>query len=134
MERNLQQPLLDHWALINFVIENTGYTDDAIRAKAHRGDWAAKAFCKTAPDGRLVFNFTRIQEWMCSLASPHARQGHWMLGAQLSKMTGYTAEAINAKVRVVRGVWTFDVHWTKAPDGRRVFNFTRIQEWMSSVD
>jgi len=56
----------DRWVLINVLAEHTGYTDDAIRAKIRRGDWAPKAFWRKAPDGRLAFNLTRIQAWMCS--------------------------------------------------------------------
>jgi hypothetical protein len=55
---------LDRWVLVNVVIEYTGYSDDAVRAKIRRGDWAMGAHWRKAPDGRLVFNLTRIQEWM----------------------------------------------------------------------
>jgi len=55
---------LDRWALINVVIESTGYTDDAIRAKIKNGCWPKGSFWRKAPDNRLVFNLTRIQAWM----------------------------------------------------------------------
>ncbi len=56
--------VVDRWVLVNVLAEYTGYTDDAIRAKIRRGDWAMGAHWRKAPDGRLVFNLTRIQEWM----------------------------------------------------------------------
>jgi len=62
----VQQEQSDRWVLINVVTRETGYSDDAIRAKIKRGDWAYKAFWRKAPDRRLVFNLTRIQAWMCS--------------------------------------------------------------------
>lgn len=62
----MQQEQSDRWVLINVVTRDTGYSDDAIRAKIRRGDWAHKAFWRKAPDGRLVFNLTRVQAWMCS--------------------------------------------------------------------
>jgi hypothetical protein len=62
--KNDTQGTLDRWVLINRVVEYTGYTDDAIRAKVKRGQWEIKAFWRRAPDGRVVFNLTRIQEWM----------------------------------------------------------------------
>ena len=52
------------WVLVKVLCEYTGYTDDAVRAKIRRGDWAYGAYWKKAPDGRLVFNLTRIQQWM----------------------------------------------------------------------
>lgn len=55
---------VDRWVLVNVLTEYTGYTDAAIRAKIRRGDWAYGAHWRKAPDGRIVFNLTRIQEWM----------------------------------------------------------------------
>lgn len=54
----------DRWVRINLVVEYTGYSDDAIRAKIRRGDWVKGPHWRKAPDGCLVFNLTRIQEWM----------------------------------------------------------------------
>lgn len=54
----------DRWVLVNVLTQYTGYTDDAVRAKIRRGDWVHGAHWRKAPDGRLVFNLTRIQEWM----------------------------------------------------------------------
>lgn len=69
MEKHMQQLPLDRWVLINVLVSETGYTDDAIRAKVRRGQWAFRAHWRKAPDGRLVFNITRIQEWMSSGSS-----------------------------------------------------------------
>jgi hypothetical protein len=66
-EKPVQQVQSDRWVLINVLVRETGYTDDAIRAKIRRGDWAKRAFWRKAPDGRLAFNLTRIQAWMCSV-------------------------------------------------------------------
>lgn len=52
------------WVLINVLCEYTGYSDDAVRAKMQRGKWVTGAHWRKAPDGRIVFNLTRIQQWM----------------------------------------------------------------------
>lgn len=52
------------WVLINVVVEATGYSDDAIRAKLKRGEWVKEQLWRKAPDNRLVFNLPRIQAWM----------------------------------------------------------------------
>mgnify|MGYP006206967491 FL=1 len=64
---NTASSSMDRWVLVNVLTEYTGYTDDAIRAKIRRGDWAFGALWRKAPDGRLVFNLTRIQEWMAGM-------------------------------------------------------------------
>lgn len=55
---------VDRWVLVNVLTEYTGYSDDAVRAKIRRGDWVCGPHWRKAPDGRIVFNLTRIQEWM----------------------------------------------------------------------
>lgn len=60
------EDLVDRWVLIAVVVDYTGYTDDAVRAKIRRGQWPYRTFWRRAPDGRLVFNLTRIQQWMSS--------------------------------------------------------------------
>jgi hypothetical protein len=127
MERSVQHARPDHWVLIKVLIRDTGYTDDAIRAKVRREVWAPRAHWRKAPDGHLVFNLPRIQEWMSSLGVQDGRSDHWVLINNLAWNTGYTEDAIRKKRRR-HGVWK------EAPDGRLVFNFTRIQEWMSSAD
>lgn len=57
---------IDRWVLISVVVEYTGYTDDAVRAKIRRGQWPHRTFWRKAPDDRIVFNLTKIQEWMSS--------------------------------------------------------------------
>lgn len=59
----------DRWVLICVVVEYTGYTDDAVRAKIRTGAWPHRTFWRKAPDDRIVFNLTRIQEWMSSNVS-----------------------------------------------------------------
>jgi len=53
-----------HWVLISKVVEYTGYTDDAIRAKKQRGDWKEGIHWRRGPDNRLMFNLVAIQKWM----------------------------------------------------------------------
>jgi hypothetical protein len=60
---------VDRWVLICVVVEYTGYTDDAVRAKIRRGDWPYRSFWRKAPDGRVVFNLSQIQRWMSCIVS-----------------------------------------------------------------
>ena len=53
-----------HWVLIKRVVEDTGYSDQAIRAKIKRGIWLQDLIWKKAPDNRIVFNLEEIQKWM----------------------------------------------------------------------
>lgn len=53
---------------------------------------------------------------------------HWVLIKKLVELTGYTDDAIRAKIK--RGVWRYDIHWRKAPDGRILFNLLAIKEWI----
>ena len=52
------------WVLIKKVQEQTGYTDQAIRAKIKKGVWPQGRLWKKAPDNRIVFNLPEIQSWM----------------------------------------------------------------------
>lgn len=54
----------EHWVLISRVVEHTGYSDDAIRAKKRRGEWSEGVHWRKAPDNRVVFNLDAIQAWM----------------------------------------------------------------------
>lgn len=53
-----------NWVLISKVTEQTGYTDDAIRAKKKRGEWIEGKHWRKAPDNRVVFNLIAINSWM----------------------------------------------------------------------
>lgn len=53
-----------HWVVISKLIEYTGYTDDAIRAKKQRGEWKEGVHWRKGPDNRLMFNLVAIQKWM----------------------------------------------------------------------
>ncbi len=53
-----------HWVLISKVVEYTGYSDDAIRAKKQRGEWREGVHWRKGPDNRLIFNLVAIQNWM----------------------------------------------------------------------
>ncbi len=50
--------------LIKKVVEQTGYTEQAIRAKIKKGVWPQGVLWNKAPDGRIVFNLSEIQSWM----------------------------------------------------------------------
>jgi len=52
------------WVLINKIVEEIGYTDDAIRAKIKRGVWLKDVHWRKAPDGRIVLNTIAIQRWL----------------------------------------------------------------------
>lgn len=55
-----------NWVLISKVTEQTGYTDDAIRAKKKRGEWTEGRHWRKAPDNRVVFDMVAINHWMGS--------------------------------------------------------------------
>ncbi|MFY9328805.1 MAG: excisionase [Georgfuchsia sp.] len=52
------------WILITKLIELTGYTDDAIRAKIKKGVWLKERHWRKAPDGRILFNYLEILSWI----------------------------------------------------------------------
>lgn len=52
------------WVVIKRVVEDTGYSDQAIRAKMKRGVWLQDSIWRKAPDKRIVFNLEEIQKWM----------------------------------------------------------------------
>lgn len=52
------------WVLIKKVVELVGYTEDAIRAKMHKGVWLCGIHWVKAPDGRILFNIEAIQLWI----------------------------------------------------------------------
>lgn len=52
------------WVLINKLIELTGYTDDAVRAKIKRGIWLCGVHWRKAPDGRILFNLEAVKAWI----------------------------------------------------------------------
>lgn len=55
--------------MINYVTirkfcQETGYTEDAVRSKITRGDWAqGKEFTK-APDGRILIIMSGYESWV----------------------------------------------------------------------
>ena len=52
------------WVLIKKLVELTGYTDDAIRAKIKRGVWREGEHYRKAPDGRILFNLMALEQWI----------------------------------------------------------------------
>ena len=54
----------------------------------------------------------------------------WVLIKKVVELVGYTDDAIRSKI--AKGVWQSGVHWTKAPDGRLMFNLEAIQRWIEN--
>ena len=52
------------WVLIKKLVELTGYTENAIRAKIKKGVWLKDRHWRKAPDGRILFNVAEIQAWV----------------------------------------------------------------------
>lgn len=52
----------------------------------------------------------------------------WVVIKKLSDQFGYTENAIRCKIK--KGIWLLGVHWTKAPDGRILFNVEAINQWI----
>lgn len=62
----------DRWVLIDVVVEQTGYSKNAIYAKKKGSVWTRGRFWVEAPDGRIAFNLSHIQRWMSGgLSSGH---------------------------------------------------------------
>lgn len=53
---------------------------------------------------------------------------NWVLIKTLVDLTGYTEQAIRAKVK--KGVWVCGTHWRKAPDGHIFFSPLAIAAWI----
>ncbi len=54
----------------------------------------------------------------------------WVLIKKVIELIGYTDDAIRSKMK--NGVWLSGIHWTKAPDGRILFNLEAIQKWIEN--
>lgn len=52
------------WVLISKVVNEIGYTDDAVRAKIKKGVWLKDVHWRKAPDGRIFFNLLAIKRWI----------------------------------------------------------------------
>jgi hypothetical protein len=52
----------------------------------------------------------------------------WVQGWLLEQMNGYSVDAQNNKRK--EGVWEEGVHWKKAPDGRILYNWRAIDQWV----
>lgn len=56
----------------------------------------------------------------------------WVLIKKIVELIGYSENASRAKIKT--GVWLKGIHWTKAPDGRILFNIEEIQRWIQSKE
>jgi hypothetical protein len=52
------------WVLIMLLSQQSGYTENAIRAKIKNGVWLQNCHWRKAPDGRILFNLEAIQAWI----------------------------------------------------------------------
>ncbi len=52
------------WTLIKPLALQSGYTENAIRAKIKKGVWLEGYHWRKAPDGRIHFNVEAIQSWI----------------------------------------------------------------------
>lgn len=52
------------WVLIKKLVELTGITDDAVRAKIKRGIWLKEVHWRKAPDGRIFLNLIAVKAWI----------------------------------------------------------------------
>ena len=53
-----------NWVLPTIITRDIGYTDKAMEAKRQKGVWLEGIHWRKAPDGRIVYNLPKIQEWM----------------------------------------------------------------------
>jgi len=52
------------WVLIKLLSQQTGYSENAIRAKIKKGVWICNQHWRKAPDGRILFDLDAIQAWI----------------------------------------------------------------------
>lgn len=43
--------------------EITGYSEEAVRAKIHRGEWLQDHMFRKAPDGRILIDIEAFNDW-----------------------------------------------------------------------
>ena len=55
------------WVTIKKCANDTGYSEEAIRAKIKKSVWKYKVHFRKAPDGRIVINVEEIEKWMESI-------------------------------------------------------------------
>jgi len=52
------------WVRIKLLALQSGYTEEAIRAKKKNGVWLENLHWRKAPDGAIFFNLEAIQSWI----------------------------------------------------------------------
>ncbi len=52
------------WLPIPGFCRETGYTEDAVRAKIKRGIWLEEQVWRKAPDGRIHINVEGYEKWV----------------------------------------------------------------------
>ena len=52
------------WVLIHKIVDEIGYSDDAVRAKIKKGVWLKGIHWRKAPDGRIFLNPPAIERWI----------------------------------------------------------------------
>ena len=53
---------------------------------------------------------------------------NWVTLKKFSVLSGYTEKALHHKIE--RGIWTKDIMWRKAPDGRLFININKFEDWI----
>lgn len=56
---------------------------------------------------------------------------NWVTIGKFSELSGYTVKAIQCKID--QGVWVYGIHWTHAPDNRRIINVAAVEDWMKGA-
>lgn len=68
---------------------------------------------------------------MTSKAVSHFSAVAWIRLQKFCDLTGYTADAVYAKIR--KGTWAQGLHWCKAPDGHVMINVEAYNRWVESA-
>jgi hypothetical protein len=53
-----------NWITIGKLCDQSGYSENAIRAKIKKGVWLMEQHWRKAPDGRILFNTEAINNWV----------------------------------------------------------------------
>jgi len=55
---------------------------------------------------------------------------NWVLLRRYAELIGYTEEALRNKTK--KGIWQYNVHFKKAPDGHIIINIEEVEKWLTS--
>lgn len=60
---------MNKWVTIKKFAEASGYSEDAIRAKAKKNVWIERQHYIKGPDGRIMINVEEVNKWLESTAA-----------------------------------------------------------------